>query len=329
MTQIGGLLLLLNMSESPGGEKKGKAEVSYRRHSKAQYLTDAAMLASKNALSEMDRNNQITPDLSKEGVELARKTAEEYFVGLDPKEDKIFLVSSNLARALETAKIYADIAREKGFQIIRPENVRGKQAEEIAGGDVRVISRLAIPRSERPLAGEVFNTDSALGKIDWSNVDPGFRAKWEEAHAIIMANDQGSWGRNFDMFSDKIIPLFPEFKVGSKTDAYLHQFQPLVRLAEWGIKKARERDPEASIKIMAFGHENYLGVALDKYFKDHAIANCEAITFALPEDGTMTMTRMRDNQTTTLEEETRRKLSEGALGTSMSAEERAARRQQE
>ena len=47
-------------------------------------------------------------------------------------------------------------------------------------------------------------------------------------------------------------------------------------------------EQEKNIKIIAFGHKNYLAYALEKYFNNHTIKNCEAVSFNIDEENKIT-----------------------------------------
>ena len=271
-------------------------EVVGIRHSMGGYLTDEQILSSDDPAAPMDRNQQIAPELSSKGVEHAYKSAENYFRMLDPLKDKIFFASSNLARALETANIYAEVARTRGFTILRPENVRGKQAEQIGVGDVRVVEKLSIPANEPPLSQELFNSDRDMFHINFGALDEELRERWMAAHKIIQNDDKGSWADNYNAHADKIRAEFPEFNIRDAKESHDLQFKPLMRLAYFGIKKARELHPGESVKILAFGHENYLTVALEQYFGEQGVANCEAVTINLDKDDKILLQNSRGDK---------------------------------
>jgi hypothetical protein len=126
---------------------------------------------------EKPKDNNETPDLPESGVELAKEKAKEFFENLDPEKDILFFASSNEARALETANIYREIAKEKGFEIVRPENSRSGLSEELSDGDIRVVKILSIyPYGEtNAVIDSVFNPPSRRGDINWSAVENGGR----------------------------------------------------------------------------------------------------------------------------------------------------------
>ncbi len=272
-------------------EKKRQDAVLYSRHSSAAYGEEAKILASDNPQSAVNPEDQIHPDLTEAGIEFARTEAEKFFGNLDRQHDELFFVSSNQARALETAAIYRDVAKQKGFDVIAPDHVRGGFAQEIGGGDVRVVRNLSL-KSENTLVYSVFYPDKNMAPINWeaaSQQDPQIRDKWERAHKIIQEHDFGSWGANMFHHAPAVKQIFPE--VNTAEDLYEGQFKNLLRLAEFGLNKAQKSDRPKNLKIIAFGHENYVGYALDKYFQEHDIKNCETISFQQDETGAMTLER--------------------------------------
>ena len=278
------------MMEQPPKEEGNKKEhsVHFTRHSKAGYKTYVEISKSNNPQQAVNPEEQITPDLLEKGIEMAQKAAEKFFDGLNPETDFLFFGSSNEARALETADIYRQVALERGFNVIRPEHVRGKLAEEIGGGDIRVIENLSL-NIDNNLIGMVFNPKSNVGEINWDAVDEETKKRWVQARAIIDADDKGSWGANSFYHSAEIKKIFPEIE--SAEDKYNRKFKNLTRLARFGIEKAKESGIKGNVKILAFGHEDYIGYALDKYFSDHEIANCETISIKTGEDNSLTIER--------------------------------------
>mgnify|MGYP001620184623 CR=1 FL=1 len=262
-----------NLPEESRENREGS--VFFTRHSKAGYKTYAEILKSDDPTAPVDPERQVVPDLPEAGVELARDSAEEFLDTLDPETDQLFFASSNEARALETAAIYKEVAETKGFEIIKPEHVRGELAEEIGGGDIRVVDALSL-NIKNNLLSSVFNPSAHVGEVNLEALDPKTLTKWNEARAIIEAGDRDSWGANFYEYGEEIQKIFPELK--TSRELYETKFKNLLRLAEFGLKKAEESSLDKNIKILAFGHENYMGYALNKYFGEHEIKNCETLT---------------------------------------------------
>jgi hypothetical protein len=233
--------------------------------------------------------NQPVPDLTPEGVELAKQEAEKYFSRLDPATDALFFASSNLARAIETGKIYADIARAKGFEILKPDHVEPRKSgrtlgQRIGGGDIKVVESLSFDIGN-VLAQCVFSPESQLGKADlhWENVDTDFKSRWDQARAIIEADPRALWGDNFMAHSESVKALLPE--IATAKELYEKDFAHLTRLAEFGLKKARESGIKKNVKILAFGHENYVGTFLEDVMREEGIKNCEVIRIVDTDEG--------------------------------------------
>lgn len=281
--------------EVPQKRVRGEREDAafFTRHSAASYNTLGRIKKSDNPRAAVDRENQETPDLTEAGVKLAREKAETFFSRLNPDADTLFFVSSDEARALETANVYRQAAKEKGFQIITPEHVRGSFAEQVGEGQIRTLDTLSLSSSDALLAS-VFAPDSQLGSPNWSAVDDEFKEKWAKARAIINSHDFGSFGANLFHHSEEIAKIFPEVKTSK--ELYDSKFKRLVKLAEFGINKAKESGSDKNIKILAFGHENYMGYALDKYFAEHNIGNCETIDLSIDQNGAKFISKKGDTK---------------------------------
>ena len=181
-----------------------------------------------------------------------------------------------------------------GIEISRPKNVHSSLAEEVGEGEIRVVDSLSINAPDI-LLGNVFSPDSHLESVNWDSVDdPDFLERWEKARKIINANDKGSFGANFFEHSEAIKAIFPELQ--DAEDIYNQQFKNLIRLARFGLKKANESGHSKNVRILAFGHENYMGWALDKYFQDNEITNCETVHIEVDEDERVHMTRRGQEQ---------------------------------
>lgn len=265
---------------------EGENSIYFTRHSKAGYESIRAVLRSDNPQQPLKPQEQAVPDLPPDGVELAQREAEKFFNRLNPQSDALFFVSSDQVRALETADIYRQVAHKRGFEVLKPKHTRSKLPNEIGGGEIRELRDLSL-KFENVLINTVFQTEAVLQKtnINWDAVDEETKAKWIRAREIITSDDHGSWGANFFYHSDAIKEIFPLVETAKKL--HEREFRHLTRLARFGINKARESGIGKNVKMLAFGHENYLGYALDKYFDDHAIGNCETIDFTIGDDGTI------------------------------------------
>lgn len=264
------------------GEGREKPpDAFFTRHSASGYKSYGEIKKSDNPQAPFDPENQVTPDLTEKGVELAQEKAKQFFEQLDPEQDALFFVSSNEARALETANIYRQEAHAKEFDVIKPEKTGSKIADELTEGEVRVVKNLSL-NPPNTLLMYAFTPEKQLGEINWEAVDEETKQKWTEARKIVDSDDQGSFGANFFKHSEEIKKIFPS--VQTANELYEKEFKNLLRLLKWGKEKGEQAGLDKKLRIMAFGHENYLGVALQKYFEEHGIGNCETMTFQVEDD---------------------------------------------
>ena len=214
--------------------------------------------------------------MAETGIELAKEKAREFFSTLNPESDILFFVSSNEARAIETANIYRRVVSEMGFKVIKHENVRDELAKNIGDGYIRTLDSLSLGHGS-PFVASVFTPMSQQLEINWCAVDDDMRDKWERARKIISADDQGSWGANFHKHAERVKSIFPEIK--SPNEEHDKKFKNLQRLVKFARRKTGNKDDQKNVKILAFGHENYMGIALENAFDDPEIKNCETIVF--------------------------------------------------
>ncbi|MDO8558208.1 MAG: hypothetical protein Q7S09_03405 [bacterium] len=271
-----------NFEKTP--DKKKAADIDFIRHSVSSYKTYGKIAASENPLQQLNPDEQALPDLPEKGIELAKQEAEKFFCDLDPNKIVLFFASSNEARAIETANIYRQTAHAKGFRVIKPEHVRNKHAEEIGEGEIRVLQNLSIypDKTSNVVLDSVFNSPKKRSPINWANVPLETKARFEEASKIIEADDKGSFGANLVAHSDEVKKVLPE--ISTAEELHRTQFQNLLRLAKFGINKAESAGIGKQIKILAFGHENYLMDMLEKTFQEEGIKNCEKIHIELKGD---------------------------------------------
>lgn len=257
------------------------------RHSISPYKLNESIIASDNPEAAPSADKQwFNSDLTPEGMKLAQEKAKEFFDKLNPETDALFFVSSDLVRAAETAKIYLDTARARGFEIILPRENNGpkyrNKAEEIGEGYIRKIDCLTLDHLENMLREFVFHPDDYLNKIkDSAEVSPETREKWAAARKIIEADNKGTWGNNYAAYSEEIKKIFPN--VSSAKEAYETKFKSMMKLIKFGQEKINEQNPEKNIKVLAFSHENSFLYFLNKNFGE-SMKNCESIVFKV-EDG--------------------------------------------
>lgn len=253
------------------------ADVDLFRHSRSGYENYGNRLISDNPQDSTEIRNQITPDLTEDGIKLCENTAEEYFGSLDPSETALFFVSSREARAMSTASIFREVARKQGFEIIKPQHSRSDISEKEAGGEIRGLNALTLSGNNL-FANSVFNPEKYLPDINWDSIDEESKKKWLQAREIILSDDKGSWGANFHFHAPKVKNIFHE--IGTAEEEYHRTFSKLVKLIKFASSKTEQSKGGKKIKIIGFGHENYLSFALDKYFGEHQINNCEVVRFA-------------------------------------------------
>ncbi len=109
------------------------------------------------------------------------------------------------------------------------------------------------------------------------------REKWARAREIINRHDDAFWGANFYHHAEVFQEIFPELQTAR--ELFETQFQHLIRLLKFSAKKIQKAGTGKSIRALAFGHEDYLAYALDRYFENHQIGNCETIHFQIDNGG--------------------------------------------
>lgn len=255
----------------------------FSRHSASYYQSYAKHLESDNPTGPFDVDRQVVPDLPEKGVKIADEAAEKFFEKLNPERDAIFFVSSDESRALGTANVYRQKAHSAGFEVIKPEKAGAKIADEIGAGEIRTVRNLSL-HSDNLLRDTVFTPAKQLTNvnINWGAVDEETHRKWDQAKAIVDGDDQGSWGANLAKHANAIKEIFPD--VQTPEELYNTQFRKLTRLLKWGVEKAKSSGHPKNIKIVAFGHENYLLHALEKYFDEQSIGNCEMMALKVDDD---------------------------------------------
>ena len=181
---------------------------------------------------------------------------------------------------METANIYRQEAHKRGIEVTRPKKSGTKLAEEIGEGEIRAFSRLSID-SDNVLIDSLFTPSAYLEGINWEAVDVETREKWQEAKAVIDADDKGSFGANFLAHSEEMQGFFPEIKTAK--NKYEREFKNLLRLLRFGMKKIEESEIQKRVHIVAFGHEDSMLEGLRINFGEESIGNCEMVTFGVEE----------------------------------------------
>lgn len=252
------------------------------RHSLARYQMNEALIRSNDPETAFDPKKQdFRSDLTEEGKEFAEAEAEKFFDDLDSEKDALFFASSDLVRASETAQVYKDVAKKRGFEIITPENVRDDLTEEVGEGEVRKIESLSLSL-ENMLVDFVFSPKDYLEEVvkDKDLVSDDIKERWKEARKIIEEDDKGTWGRNYYKHSKAIKKIFPHITKTAE-DLYNNKFKKIVRLMKFAQKKINLEQPNKNIKVLAFSHENAMLYFLGKNFQEGFIDNCEGVGFKI------------------------------------------------
>jgi hypothetical protein len=286
-----------NFEKIAGLPKKRQKDDEFfaTRHSIAEYKLDQGIIESDNPEAKpRARDQRFNSDLTPEGIKLAQEKAQEFFSKFNPEKDALFFVSSDLVRAVETARIYLDIARAMGFEIISPKGNKEEKkedspkpknkAEEISAGEIRKVDCLTLDHLENMLLESVYMPQDRLADIkDLNIVSAETREKWAAARKIIEADNKGAWGDNYFAHSEEIKKIFPNVK--SASEVYESKFKDMMRLVKFGQEKINEQNPEKNIKVLAFSHENSFIYFLNKNFGE-SIKNCESIAFKVEDSET-------------------------------------------
>ncbi|HAT74238.1 MAG: hypothetical protein US30_C0012G0035 [Candidatus Moranbacteria bacterium GW2011_GWF2_36_839] len=223
---------------------------------------------------QINYDNQVF-DVPSAGIELAQKKAEEFLGQLDAKVDNLLFVSSNEARAIDTANIYRQMAKEKGFEIVQHQEIGNEYAKITGENEIKVLEALCL-NPQNALIHSIYNSNPGkVFNIDWEKVRAETKMAWDEARKIVESDDRGSWGANFAAHSEvvKEILLAVNPHEESAEDLFEKNFKDLLRLMKVASQEC------GNIVVVAFGHENYIVSALQKYFGEHGIGNCEAMSF--------------------------------------------------
>jgi hypothetical protein len=257
----------MNEIKFPETKRESHTEIFFVRHSNAQYRADLEQVMSDEPNKPIDRKQQPKPDLSEKGVILAHTEAEKFYNKFS-KGTRFTFLSSNLARAEETAQIYRAEAIKAGMNVVDIE----KQGE-----GVRTLEMLSL-REYSPLSLGVFDilfTDDDIQTFKWDSVSTEYRKQWFEARKYVADNGfKKNWGETFQAYSKYVSENFPILKITSKEDLIEKQLVPLMRLAQWGLKRFANED----IKVMCFGHEDYVSRIYELNSGDgeyKGIGNCE------------------------------------------------------
>lgn len=260
-----------------GAQDDDTSPIHFVRHGQARYKPYVDVLGGPTPEQPMDYGNQPEADLTVEGRQHAEQKANELFEHLNPETDALFIVTSPERRTIDTAEIYRQVAKRAGFEVLAPDHTRSDLANEISEGEVRVVHALST-KIENVLVSMVFGPKQQYDPswVNWDVVKAATRKQFNAARQVIEADDRGSWINNYVAHSESIKKMFPK-SLTTAQERYEKDFNNLVRLAKFGVQKSKDARLDKSIKILAFGHENHLAVALENFFGDHDLLNCETL----------------------------------------------------
>lgn len=253
-------------------------EFNFFRHGNANYKEYEKINDGENPQGSFDPKKQDELDLTEAGRELSQNKATEFFSELDPLKTKLFFVSSNEARAIETASIFKKIAEKKGFNIIKPENTRSDFVDKYTDGNIRVIDSLSINPQNILMAVSIFNSGKQDTSIFFDKLDEQTKENWTKVRNIIDQEDKGSWAKNYKEYGEMVKGFLPD-QVKTTQDLYENNFKNIKKLIQWSAKKIEESNE--NIKVIGFGHEDYMLEFLNQEFKEEGIKNCEMINFSV------------------------------------------------
>ena len=269
-------------SRKPPTEEEGSdARFFAFRHGKAEYKLNMGTIRSNNPEGPSDpRDQDFENDLTPEGRAEAREKAEEFFSQFDPNKEVFYFFSSDLVRALETANIFRQAAKEQGFEIVSHQKTGTELAKKIGEGDIRTVKSLSLGVLPNTLVEFIFHPqNNYMSEMlsDEAVVSEDTRKKWEQARRLIEEDNKGTWGRNFVAHSESVKQLFPQLRTAE--DNYKSRFKQMVELVRHAAKKAREDSGDKRVIVLGFSHENSFVHFLGKYFDEAHIDNCEAVEF--------------------------------------------------
>ncbi|MFA5925725.1 MAG: hypothetical protein WC831_02220 [Parcubacteria group bacterium] len=222
------------------------------RHDDAIYSQNEMIPRSSEPLQLFEKLAQPPEDLSVKGREHAYEMANEFFNHFNPNTDEIAIASSALTRSRQTAAIYLEVAKEKGFtvKIIAGDdhgNVnflsqeefeklnqakkefhqsRGQVTKELferqGGNEIRTLGPLSLDNIKQMFVEFIFHQDNYMNKVQkkyLEKIPDGYKELWAEARKIIEADNKGSWGANFLEYSEQLQRLFDEHKARQSSDS--------------------------------------------------------------------------------------------------------------
>lgn len=257
-----------------------KADFVGFRHQEAEYKLNKKVLDSENPQNPVRANEQdFITDLTEKGKQEACLQAEKFFESFDPATDTFFFVSSAFVRAAETARIYLDIAEERGFEIIVPSNPGDKTVENVGDGKIKHLQNLSL-KIDNALIDQLFNhkTDYLKLAIERGvSFDDDLVNRWKQARKIIEEDNRGTWSENWRYHSDEIKKIMPE--ITTAHEVFDTQFKNLTRLMKFGKKKIEASNNPKKIRVLAFTHENLFTHWLSERWGEPGLNLGESVSF--------------------------------------------------
>jgi len=250
------------------------------RHQEAEYKLNKKVLDSENPQNPVHANEQdFTTDLTEKGKHEARLQADKFFENFDPTKDTFFFVSSDFVRAAETARIYLDVAEEKGFEVIAPNKPGDKTVENVGDGKIKHLQNLSL-KIDNALVDQLFNHKTDYLKLAQErgvSFDDDLVGRWKQARKIIEEDNKGTWSENWRFHSDEIKAIVPE--ITTAREMFDTQFKNLTRLMEFGKKKIEESNNPKKIRVLAFTHENLFTHWLSERWGESGLNLGESVSF--------------------------------------------------
>lgn len=265
------------------------------RHQEAEYKLNKRVLESENPQGPVKPEDQdFNSDLTEKGKHEARLEAENFFKEFNPEKDAFFFASSDFVRAAETAKIYLDVAKEHGFEIITPEKPGSPIVEEIGDGKIKHLQNLSL-KIDNALIDQLFNHKTDYLKLAQElgiEFDQDLISRWIKARDIIEKDNKGSWSENWRHHSEEIKQIMPE--IITAREMFDVQFKNLVRLMEFGKKKIEASGHLKKIKVLAFTHENLFTHWLSERWGEPGLNLGESVSFYFDPENNL-QAKIREN----------------------------------
>lgn len=278
------MVYYMSFESKPNNLNKNTIKADFIRHGKANYDTYRSMVASDKPDQAFNPKEQIPYDLDREGSLFAKEEAKKYFDKIDPENEELFFVSSNEARAIDTAGIFYLEATKKNFEILKPENSRDpvESLDKDFSKNIRIINELSTNYKQAIVSSLIQSKDNRR-PINWSKINDNDIDLYKKIEKIIDEDDRGTFAANLVAHGDEIKKYIPEFKTAE--DLYNENFKNLIKLFKFAEHKNRTSDSDKKLRILAFGHENQVLFALNKYFDEQNIKNCEILSIELDPEG--------------------------------------------